>query len=136
MLWLGFVSVNLRWLMSSLNAAASGFMTLRIKINKKADIPKLLAYLAKKAIKVADSSHESETQLKKVAWAEEDPVLWKGAAPDIEVLYDERYGFLLSVFFQIDSKKTTLVGFCHCAGVCRAGWRRRESWSSLNRKSN
>ena len=109
MTWLAFVSVNLRWLMSSLNAAASGFMTLRIKINKKANISKLASYLKLKAIKVADSNHESETQLKKVAWTEEDAELWQGAAPDIEVLYDEKFGFLLSVFFQIDSKKTSLV---------------------------
>ena len=121
MAWLAFISVNLRWLMSSLNAAASGFMTLRIKINKRADIGKLIEYLGKKAIKVSDSNHESETQLKKVAWTEDDAELWQGAAPDIEVLYDERYGFLLSVFFQIDSKKTSLVGLV-------LGWDRGTRW--------
>merc|ERR1711871_1429791 len=108
MVWLFAVSVALTKLMKHLGSLASGALTLRVKVNRKVDIEKLREWCALKRPDVTDSICEIDTKLKKMAWTETDSSIWEGATPDIEVLYDDKYGFLLIVFFQINSKRTTL----------------------------
>ena len=48
------------------------------------------------------------SQTKKVTWAEDDTKRWMRCPPVIELVYDDKFGFLLSAYFQIDSKKTKM----------------------------
>ena len=41
-----------------------------------------------------------------MTWTEDDDDLWGGNAPTIEIYFDETNQFLLSIYFQIDTKKT------------------------------
>ncbi|GLD96752.1 hypothetical protein PINS_up005435 [Pythium insidiosum] len=43
-----------------------------------------------------------------VAWEETDTRVWRDAPPLVEVLYDEKHAFLLSVVLRFDAKRSTL----------------------------
>jgi len=108
MVWFLLVSVLLLKLMARLGASALGALSLRVKINRKVDIKKLRAYLESKAIDVTDTVSEGDDKIIKMVWTENDPVMWQGDPPTIEVLYDDTYHFLLSAFFKIDAKRNKL----------------------------
>jgi len=106
--WLLIVSLGLMRLMSQLAASALGMLTLRVKVNRKIDLEKLAEYLKTKAVNVTDSSVQTSSETKKLAWEETDSKLWMKCPPSIELQIDNKYGFLLSVYFQIDSKLTKM----------------------------
>ncbi len=78
---------------------------IRVKVNCTINLQALEAYLSVKPIELTDSISEPEIEIKKVIWTEKDNSLWMGSAPKIELLYDERNFFLLSVFLQVDKKR-------------------------------
>jgi WD repeat-containing protein 35 len=84
---------------------ASGILMIRVKVNCSINLQPLETYLATKPIELTDSISEPEIDIKKVIWTEKDHNLWMGSAPKIELLYDERHFFLLSVFMQVDKKR-------------------------------
>ena len=43
-----------------------------------------------------------------MTWTEDDDDLWGGNAPTIEIYFDETNQFLLSIYFQIDTKRRNL----------------------------
>merc|ERR1711939_1268179 len=94
--------------MRYLAASSTGMLTLRVKVNQKIDVQALEKYIETKKIEVTDSMSEPNLDMKKVSWQEEDKNLWKGPPPKIEIQYDERYGFLLVVFFALDKKRSKL----------------------------
>lgn len=108
MCWLGLVSIVLMKFMKYLASLGEGFLSLRVKVNRKVDKEALMKFLGTRAIKVSETVSEGGIKLKKQMWSEEDDELWQGSAPDIEVFFDATNGFLLSVYFQIDTKKTPL----------------------------
>ena len=84
-------------------------MTLRVKVNAKINLEKMDLYLSDKHIDITDSMEEHSIAIKKVAWQERDKALWAGGAPPkIELTYDVHYGFLLTVMFQLDKKRSEL----------------------------
>mmetsp|Transcript_10807 Transcript_10807/g.26463 ORF Transcript_10807/g.26463 Transcript_10807/m.26463 type:complete len:893 (+) Transcript_10807:104-2782(+) len=101
-----FVLVKvMRW-MSDLG---TGFLTLRVKVNAKINLDKMEMYLTDKNIEVTESMEEPHVSIKKVTWQERDKALWAGGAPPkIELSLDTQYGFLLSVVFHLDKKKSEL----------------------------
>jgi len=91
------------------NNTCTGFLTLRVKVNAKINLEKMDLYLSDKQIDITDSMEEHAIAIKKVAWQERDKALWAGgAAPKIELTYDVHYGFLLTVMFQLDKKRSEL----------------------------
>ena len=108
MAWLGLVSVLLTKLMKYLAAKAAGALTLRVKVNRKINLEHLRAFLTSRSVDVFDRIEDTESRLLKMTWVEVDAELWKGSPPAVELQYDDRFGFLLSVFFQIDTKTTPL----------------------------
>jgi hypothetical protein len=112
-------AINIGWMvlfcyvmikvMRYLSDVGSGFLTLRVKINAKINLEKMEQYLSDKNIEVTDSLEEQYIAIKKVAWQESDRSLWAGGAPPkIEMTYDVQYGYLLSVLFYLDRKKSEL----------------------------
>jgi hypothetical protein len=108
MLWLSFMSVLLLKYMAHLGGLALGALSVRIRINRKIDINKLNIFLKTRAINVTDQTIDADSCRKKLTWDEEDSTLWGGDTPTIEIFYDETHAFLLSIYFQIDTKKTAL----------------------------
>ncbi len=107
--WLVLFCTLLILLMRFLERQATGFLSLRIKPNVKVDVAKLESFLAKKAIEVSDVVTEPLLDIKKVTWKEDDSKLWKGPPPRVEITYDRKNGFLLSMLFQLDKKKSKLT---------------------------
>ena len=113
-----FFALNLVWLfigcsmllklMKYLAERSSGVLTLRVKTDRKVNMEKLLAYTAGKMINVTDSISEIDTDTTKLMWNETDAALWQGEPPVIEIMFDHRYDFLLTVFFQVSSKRNKL----------------------------
>lgn len=108
MCWLGLVCFLLKKFMDYLGTLGLGFLSVRLKVNRKLDLNMLEKMLEHKAITTSEVIVESTTRFKKVAWSEDDATLWQGAPPDIQILVDAKNGFLLTVYFQIDAKKTAL----------------------------
>ena len=108
MLWLLFVSILLMRMMKNLGAAALGALSVRFKINRKIDLEKLSTFVSTRSVNVTDTIVDASSRRRKLTWDEDADELWGGASPTIEIFYDCTYGFLLSVYFQIDTKKTNL----------------------------
>lgn len=84
-------------------------LNVRSQINAKINLEKMELYLSDKNIEVTESMEEPHVSIKKVTWHERDKALWAGGAPPkIELTLDTQYGFLLSVVFHLDKKKSEL----------------------------
>ena len=108
MAWLTLMSVLLLRYMAYLGGLALGALSVRVTMNRKIDINKLNEFLKTRAINVTDQTIDADSCRKKLTWDEEDVDMWGGDTPTIEIFYDETHAFLLSVYFQIDTKKTIL----------------------------
>jgi len=108
MAWLSFMSVLLLKYMAYLGTLALGALSVRVSLNRKIDVDKLNAFLKTRAINVTDQTIDADSCRKKLTWDEEDADMWSGDVPTIEIFYDETHAFLLSVYFQIDTKKSSL----------------------------
>jgi hypothetical protein len=106
--WLLFVSVCLMRLMAHLGAQALGALSVRVKVNRRVDIEKLNAFIRTRSVNVTDTIVDKEGTRRKMTWDEEDDDLWGGTSPTIEIYFDATHEFWLSVYFQIDTKKTML----------------------------
>mmetsp|Transcript_30863 Transcript_30863/g.100476 ORF Transcript_30863/g.100476 Transcript_30863/m.100476 type:complete len:994 (+) Transcript_30863:2-2983(+) len=100
MVWFG-VGTGVFKLMRNLNDKTGGVITFRIKVNKSIDLVALDDYLTRKQVMAEDGDADTLTANQKVAWLEKDTGKWEGYAPKIELLYDVKHGFLLSVYIQI-----------------------------------
>ncbi|GHP09743.1 hypothetical protein PPROV_000847800 [Pycnococcus provasolii] len=65
------------------------------------DLDALNEYLAQKAVVSEDGDADRLTSVNRVAWVERDSGKWEGYVPRIELVYDEKHGFLLSVYLQL-----------------------------------
>ena len=88
-------------LLRNLNDKTSGIITARVKINKPIDLTALDHYLSRKPIMTEDGDADKLTTNQKVVWIERDAAKWEGYEPKIEIIYDAKYGFLLSVYISI-----------------------------------
>jgi hypothetical protein len=108
-LWMVLFCYGMIKVMRYFSDLGNGFLTLRVKVNAKISSEKMERYLSDKNIEVTDSLEEQYIAIKKVAWQELDRALWAGGAPPkIEITYDVQYGYLLSVLFYLDRKKSEL----------------------------
>jgi hypothetical protein len=95
----------LQRLMKNLESAASGALILRATLNMKIkNEDGLLAYLSTKIIESTDSVADAQSSNKKVVWTEDDREKWLGAVPKVELVYDDRYLFVLNVTLTVDTK--------------------------------
>jgi hypothetical protein len=112
MTWLLIVSKLLLMLMAYLGEQANGALILRAKVNKKVNIARLLAYIATKTMEVTNSVSAPEGETRKITWKENDKEKWKvntiGDCPKVEVQVNETYGFLLSITFNFNLRRTEL----------------------------
>ena len=65
-------------------------------------------FMKTRTVNVTDETIDNESCRKKISWDEEDADVWGGDTPTVEIFYDDTHAFLLSVYFQIDTKKTVL----------------------------
>ena len=54
-----------------------------------------------------DGNADKDTANQKVTWVERDVQKWEGYEPKIELVYDMKHGFLLSVYIQITRRVST-----------------------------
>ena len=109
MLFFALISKLLLVIMNRLNIKHTrGILSVRVELNRRVELPKLQAFLARKDTKVREVSFERDLCTQKTSWKEPDAsaALWGGSCPFIELTHDSRFGFLLHVLFHIDSKKT------------------------------
>ena len=88
-------------LLKNLNDKSAGIITTRVKVNKRMDINALDDYLMGKPIISEDGDADKLTTNQKVTWVERHSVKWEGYEPEIEMLYDAKHAFLLSIYISI-----------------------------------
>ena len=81
--------------------------SMRLRLNRRLDPEALAVWLATKKIVETDADRDEKTEVKKYSWKEatRTSAPWRGDAPLVEVLIDERFGFLLEIYFQINRRK-------------------------------
>ena len=81
--------------------------SMRLRLNRRIDLEALSAWLATKKVFETDADRDEKTEVKKYSWKEPPTAHspWRGDTPLVEVLIDERFGFLLEIYFQINRRK-------------------------------
>ena len=100
MVWFGVGSMVFS-MMRDLNDRTAGVITYRVKVNKGIDLNALDEYLSRKSVVSEDGDADSLNANQKVSWVEKDTTRWEGYQPKIEMIYDVKHGFLLSVYMQV-----------------------------------
>lgn len=98
--WFG-VGTAVFSVMRDLNDKTAGVITYRVKVNKAIDLNALDTYLSRKAVMSEDGNADALNAHQKVSWVERDPTKWEGYMPKVEMIYDVKHGFLLSVYLQV-----------------------------------
>jgi WD repeat-containing protein 35 len=92
------------WAMAETLDKTGGVITFRVKVNKAIDLNALDAYLSRKAVTSEDGDADSLNANQKVSWVEKDAAKWEGYKPKIEMNYDLKFGFLLTVYLQVSRR--------------------------------
>ena len=101
----GFIIQLLRY--SAYMSVAVEASNTRLAIPCK--VPQLRAYMATKNVTTEDINMDPKNFFKKYQWEEEeDKDRWKGVPPKFELKADERYGFILQLFIQVNMRKSKL----------------------------
>jgi hypothetical protein len=108
LVWLFGICYGLTVIMAFLEAQTVGYVSIRIKLNKKINGSNLRKYLATKSLDVIDSIMEPGAQMKKYKWVEADKIFWEKAPPTVELVVDVANDYILIAYFLIDGKKTTM----------------------------
>ena len=106
-LWVVIGTVLIKF-MHYLQDQAQGVLSIRLKVNLPIDMANLMVYLKRKNIEDEEMESDRTTATKKLAWTETNNRMWGGTTPRIEIMIDEKYGFLLKVFIQYEKKKGNL----------------------------
>ncbi len=117
----------MRWL-ENINAKA---IAARFKLDLPCNIKALKQYLGTKDVVTHDADIFSISNLIKVCWEETDKSHWLGNRPKVELVYDEKNGFVLSALIEVTrpTRKTSSYALqeiffndLHAAGVLRGRW--------------
>jgi len=106
-LWI-LIGVGLIKFMHYLQEQALGVLSIRLKVNLPIDMANFHSYLKRKNIEEEEMESDKTTATKKMSWTETNSKMWGGTTPKIELMIDEKYGFLLKVFIQYEKKKGNL----------------------------
>lgn len=96
LLW-AIIAIALLYSMRSLASHAGDVLTLRLTPNRKINVANLHKYLANKPIAEEEREVGRDSHTKKISWTEEDNKAWGGAAPRVELTYNEQHQYLLKV---------------------------------------
>lgn len=99
-LW-GVMALAIYLFMNWLEDVNTKALATRLKLDVLCDIAALQAYLKSKDVITHDADVLNISHLIKVSWEEKNKSHWLGNQPKIELIYDEKNGFLLSVLLDI-----------------------------------
>lgn len=105
LIFLFIVCSSLIKLMGYLAGQALGMIVLQVKMNRKVSLKQLNLYLQDKQIDVQDTMLYAESKTMKICWQEDDEKLWNKSPPQIEMIYDMKFGYILTVFFTVRERE-------------------------------
>jgi hypothetical protein len=105
LIFLFIVCASLIKLMGYLASQALGMIILQVKMNRKVSLQQLNLYLQDKQIDVQDTMLYAESKTMKIVWQEDDEKLWNKSPPQIEMIYDMKFGYILTVFFTVRERE-------------------------------
>ena len=106
--------------------------SVRVRVNRPIDLAAMDELLATKALRVEEGEADALSVQQRVVWVERPAPRWDGFAPRVEVTYDSRHAYLLSVTLEVrrgaittrrlrpDALKTRFFGMLEEAGVLSA----------------
>lgn len=107
-LWI-LTAISLEKLTQTLNWRSRGMSFVKIQMNKAIRPNKVQLLLERKIKIVEERNYESNKNLVKVSYEEEDVEQWGGISPSICLEYDEKNNFLLQVTVQYNRRKAKIV---------------------------
>ncbi|MBI3099334.1 MAG: hypothetical protein HYY93_14005 [Planctomycetes bacterium] len=90
-------------------------LQVRKTLNPKCDIPKLRAWLQTKPLESRDTEVHPVGVVKEMSWRETAGERWNGRLPHLELVYEERNGFLLTMAAEIQNPGTLSATFVSSA---------------------
>ena len=106
MAWWAILGFLFNRLIKYAGSKAAGILSIRYTMNCKFNRKAMVAFLAAVKPEMEDGESDTKTAIKKFHWDETDEIRWKGEPPRIELIVDVKYGFLLSAFIQIATRKS------------------------------
>ena len=106
MLWWASLGFLFNRLIKYAGSKAAGVLSIRYTLNCKFNRKAMVGFLATVKPEMEDGESDTKTSIKKFVWDETDDIRWKGEPPKIELVVDVKYGFLLSAFIQIATRKS------------------------------
>ena len=106
MLWWFTLGFLFNRLIKYAGSKAAGILSIRYTMNCKFNRKAMAGFLAAVKPEMEDGESDTKTAIKKFHWEETDEIRWKGEPPRIELIVDVKYGFLLSAFIQIATRKS------------------------------
>merc|ERR1719502_561272 len=106
--WLA-IAVGMLKLYNYMAHTSQGILTVRVKLNRKIFVNKLIEVLSTKTRSFEEwyTPEGSKRELVRVTYEENDPREWGGAKPTIVVDYDHQNGYLLSVQIEYNKRKAS-----------------------------
>lgn len=104
MLW-ALIGWLLKRVMSVLADKSQGVLTVRWRPNLQIDVQRLYVFLETKEVGEEEVGFEQSLKIRKVSWTEKrNSKRWQNFSPKLEIVFDEKFGFLLSVYVQVEKE--------------------------------
>ena len=100
------VCFSLKKYMSYLGDLAQDYVQIERVVNQPMDTERLEDFIRAKTVESTDG--DDARCLNKTVWQEEDDEEWSGAAPKVQICYDDTNGFFLWVRLDVDKKRVEL----------------------------
>ena len=100
------VCFSLKKYMGYLGDLAQDYVQIERVVNQPMDTERLEDFIRTKTVESTDG--DDARCLNKTVWQEEDDEEWSGAAPKVQICYDDTNGFFLWVRLDVDKKRVEL----------------------------
>lgn len=87
-----------------MNWRSCGMSFVKIQVNRRIRPDKVRLLLERKLKIVEERNYESNKDVVRISYVEEDPKLWGGTAPTICLEYDEKNNFLFQITIQYNRR--------------------------------
>lgn len=121
MLTWALVAVGLLWFMRKVKYMNCSVETKRITLNKPIRVSRWRRFVASRKIDSTAFTEDKGARVVKYGWTEPSDKKWRGSPPKLEIVVDERYGFVLQASVVVN-KRT-------CKLTAETIWRR--IWSDI-----
>ena len=100
----GITAFSIEKITNVMNWRSCGMSFVKIQVDRRIRLDKVRLLLERKLKTVEERNYESNNDIVRISYKEEDPDLWGGTAPTICLEYDEKNNFLFQITIQYNRR--------------------------------